>query len=162
MSRELVETVLAAHLDLTIAPNGEKFEDRRRSLLIPVIDAMPGGRTRWGILKKTGGVPSDIIVDLNLDHYDVFSGTDLGDGRSRVTANFKNYGDFRKVNPKWRRATVQEALAEGWIDPLPGAPQLPEPVPVPPTVPSPGNPPPFDRLARLEQQMRAIHDATRS
>lgn len=138
MSRAIVEQVLSDHAGHTIAPNGEQFETRRRSLLVPLIDQLPGGRGRWGILKKTGSVPSDVVVDLNMDHYDVFSGTDLNNGTSRITANWQNKGDFRKVAARWRRATVAEALAEGWIEPLPGVepePSTPDPEPPPGQVP---------------------------
>lgn len=150
MSRENVARVLEEHAAFTVVPNGEKFEDRRRSLLIPVIDAMPGGQSRWGILKKSGGVPSDIIVDLNMDHVDVFSGADLGDGTSRITPNFTNYGDFRRPDRKWRRATVQEALAEGWIEPLPETPPAPKPQPEQPT------PAPPPSSGDLEARLSAI------
>lgn len=154
MSRALVEQVLAAHAKYTIVPNGEKFEDRRRSLLLPVIDALPGGRSRWGVLKKSGGVPSDIIVDLNFDHYDVFSGTDLKDGTSRITANFTNYGDFRRPDRKWRRATVAEALEAGWIEPLDEAPEpKPEPPIQEPEEPTVGL---AGRVAALEQKFSRL------
>lgn len=151
MSKAIVEEVLQAHADLIVVPNGEKFEDRRRSLLIPVIDALPGGRARWHILKKSGGVPSDIIVDLDFDHYDVFSGTDLGDGTSRITPTWINHGDFRRPDRKWRRATVQEALDAGWIDPLDRPAPRPEPEPERP-----------EPIGTLEPRVRALETWVRS
>lgn len=135
MSKEIVERVLASHADLIVVPNGEKFEDRRRSMLTPVIDALPGGRTRYGILKKTGSVPSDIVTDLQSpthEHIDVFSGTNLGDGTSLITAAFKSQGDYRRHSPHWERRTLQEALDKGWIDPLPSPSPAPSPDPAPP------------------------------
>jgi hypothetical protein len=129
MDRHHIEKVLNSRPDLLIVPNGEKFEARRRSFLVPIIDSLPGGRSKWGILKKTGGVPSDVITDLESsthEHIDVMSGENVTEGISRITAAWKSQGDYRRHSPHWKRETLDKALREGWIDPLPGSVE-PEP-----------------------------------
>jgi hypothetical protein len=111
MNRELVQSVLDRFSPEQLIGPTETFDNLRRRILPHVIDVLPGKRGRWGVLRKSGGsVPSDIVVDGNDQvHYDVFSGTDLGDGRWKVTATWGKIGFIAAKNPNWRWMSVEES-----------------------------------------------------
>lgn len=112
MSREIVQGVLNRFTDADLTRADAVFDAHRRSFLPHVIDALPGGRARWGVLRKSGGsIPSDIVVDKDDMHYDVFSGQKLSSDPLvwKLTATWQKVGNIKDTNTAWRWMSLDEA-----------------------------------------------------
>lgn len=152
MTRTLVENVLSQFPTAARRAPEPTFDNLRRTFLPHVIAALPGGATRWGVLRKSGGsIPSDIVVDRDGIHYDVFSGAKVevvnGIQVWEVTPAWGKIGPIKDKNPAWRWMSLDEAGI------------VPAPLDQDPPV-DPGNPPPpvnpdlEFRVAAIEKWIR--------
>jgi hypothetical protein len=151
MTRELVNGVLARFSDADLIRPDAVFDAHRRSFLPHVIDALPGGRARWGVLRKSGGsIPSDIVVDRDDIHYDVFSGKEITprpDLSWKVVGTWGTIGPIKAQNPAWRWMSLDEAGIVPYA-----TPDAPKP-------PADDPPDTFDltqRVGDLEQDVRSL------
>jgi hypothetical protein len=131
MTRELVQSVLAKFSDADLTQPDATFDAHRRRFLPHVVDALPGGRARWGVLRKSGGsIPSDIVVDKNDDvHYDVFSGQKVSSDPLvwKLVGTWGKIGPIKVGNPAWRWMSLDEAGIVPYAAPDAPTPQPEEP-----------------------------------
>lgn len=138
--------------------------DARRRLLMPIIcrAARKKDGPVWFLINRLdrqdddprpGRLTSDVIWHKpSNNHIDVLSAKG---------GMWEEHGPV--TDPDWVAEHPDNWPSWDDVTPVPEPPpSTPPPLPpLPPPPPPPPHPAPFDRLARLEQQILAIHDATR-